>query len=354
MRARVPRPTIEDVALEAGVHRSTVSRALTGSGPVSPENRARVLEAAKKLDYHPNTMAGALKSRRLTTWGLLSFWYLAPTSIDHYYAKILAGLLDAASRSGQRLLLENIVGRFDQTPGAMRFCHDASLAGVAVVAPRTTEAALADLKRLAIPSVLVAYRPRDPELSFVDLDNVAATRLLVEHLAAEGHRRIASVGGEIRLSANARDRHEGFLKGMGLAGLAVDKRLVLHRDFLPSFGAEAFEVMMGLPPGARPTAIVCATDRMALSVMEAAKRRGLVIPDDLAVAGVDDEPDAGAASLTTVHQPFYEIGARAGEVLRRLGDNSHAEPERVILAPRLVVRGSTRKGEQPRRTASTR
>lgn len=343
MRARVTRPTIEDVALEARVHRSTVSRALTGSGPVSPENRERVLEAAKKLNYHPNSMAGALKSRRLTTWGLLSFWYLAPTSLDHYYAKTLAGLLDAAGRAGQRVLLENLVGRFDQTPEVMRFCHEASLGGVAIVAPRTAEVGLADLKRLAIPSVLVAYRPRDPELSFVDLDNVGATRLLVEHLVAEGHQRIASIGGEVRLSANARDRHEGFVEGMGLAGLSVDKRLVHNRDFMPGFGAEAFEAMMGLPPNARPTAIVCATDMMALSVMEAAKRRGLSIPDDLAVAGIDDNPEAATASLTTVHSPFYEMGARAGEILRRLGEGTHADPERVVLAPKLVVRGSTRK-----------
>lgn len=342
MRPRAPRATIEDVAKEAKVHRSTVSRALTGSGPVSPENRARVIEAAKKLNYHPNSIAGTLKSGRFTTWGLLSFWYLAPTSLDHYYAKILAGMLDAAGRAGQRVLLENLVGRFDQTPESMRFCNEASLGGVAIVAPRTSEAALADLKHLAVPSVLVSYRPKDPELSFVDMDNVAAARLVVEHLAKEGHRRIASIGGEVRLSSNARDRHEGFLEGMRASDLAVDRALVHNKDFKPGFGAEAFELMMKLAPSARPTAIFCATDMMALTVIDAAKRRGMLVPDDLAVAGIDDNPESAQASLTTVHSPFYELGARAGEILRRLSENQ-SEPQHEILPPRLIVRGSTRK-----------
>jgi DNA-binding LacI/PurR family transcriptional regulator len=337
------RVNIEDVAQEAGVHRSTVSRALTGSGPVSPENREKVLAAAKKLNYHPNTVAGALKSQRRNTWGLLSFWYFAPNSLDNYYTKILGGLLDTAGKAAQRVLLQNLIGRFDQNEDALRFCHDSQLSGVAIIAPRSTEAGLDELTRLSFPAVLVACRPRDPALSFIDLDNGKAARLVVNHLAQRGHRRIAFIGGEIKLSANARDRHQGYAEGMKHLGLPVDKRLVHNREFTPAFSAAAFEQLMELPAGARPTAVFCATDMMAVAVMDAAQRRGLSIPGDLAIAGIDDSPESASASppLTTVHCPFYEMGATAGETLRVLREDPQAGPRHVLLEPRLVVREST-------------
>jgi LacI family transcriptional regulator len=337
------RVNIEDVAREAGVHRSTVSRALTGSGPVSPENRERVLAAASKLNYHPNTLAGALKSQRRNTWGLLSFWYFAPNSLDHYYAKILGGLLDTAGKVAHRVLLQNLVGRFDQNEDAMRFCHDSQLSGVAIIAPRSAEAGLRELTRLSFPAVLVAYRPRDPALSFIDLDNVKAARIIVEHLAQRGHRRIAFIGGEIKLSANARDRYKGYVDGVKQLGLLEDPRLVHNREFTPAFSAEVFERLMELPAKTRPTAVFCATDMMVVAVVDAARARGLSIPDDLAIAGVDDSPEAAVAAspLTTVHCPFYEMGAKAGEMLRLLRDDPQAGPLHVLLEPRLVVREST-------------
>jgi DNA-binding LacI/PurR family transcriptional regulator len=339
------RVNIDDVAREAGVHRSTVSRALTGSGPVSPENRERVLAAASKLNYHPNTVAGALKSQRRNTWGLLSFWYFAPNSLDHYYAKILGGLLDTAGKAAHRVLLQNLVGRFDQNDDAVRFCHDSQLSGVAIIAPRCAEAGLGELTRLGVPAVLVAYRPRDPALSFIDLDNVKAGRMMVEHLAERGHRRIAFIGGEIKLSANARDRHKGYVDGMKGLGLPVDARLVHNREFTPAFSSEAFEQLMALPASARPTAIFCATDMMAVAVVDAARRRGLSIPHDLAIAGTDDSPEAAVAAspLTTIRSPFYEMGAQAGEMLRKLRDDPEAGPQHVLLEPALVVRESTGK-----------
>jgi DNA-binding LacI/PurR family transcriptional regulator len=339
------RVNIDDVAREAGVHRSTVSRALTGSGPVSPENRERVLAAAKKLNYHPNTVAGALKSQRRNTWGLLSFWYFAPNSLDHYYAKILGGLLDTAGKAAHRVLLQNLIGRFDQNEEALRFCHDAQLSGVVIIAPRTAEVGLDDLTRLSVPAVLVAYRPRDPRLSFIDLDNVKAGRIIVDHLAQRGHKRIAFIGGELKLSANARDRLKGYQEGLRRLGLAEDARLVHHKEFTPAFAVEAFEQLMALPASARPTAVFCATDMMALAVIEAAKRRGLSLPSDLAVAGIDNSPESAASSpgLTTVHSPFYEMGAQAGEMLRTLREASQADAPHVLLEPMLVVRASTGK-----------
>jgi len=333
---------ILDVAKEAGVHRSTVSRALTGSGPVSEENRQRVLDAAKKLNYHPNTVAGQLKSKRRNTWGFLSFWYSTPNSSDAYYSKALGGLLDAANQVGHRLLLQNVVGRFDQNEDCLRFCHDSQLGGVVILAPRTEEAGLKELKRLSIPAVILAYRPRDPELNFVDLDNVKGATLAVAHLAGRGHKRIGFIGGELELSANARDRYDGYVQSMKAAGLSLDKGLVRHGTFDPQFAVGAARELLSYPKDQRPSAIFCATDMMAGSVISTATGLGLKVPRDLAVVGFDDNHEVQVpGGLTTVRYPFFEAAQRAGEVLRRLTREPQSAPLHVLLDPELIVRGSS-------------
>lgn len=335
------RININDVAKAAGVHRSTVSRALTGSGPVSPANKEKVITAAKALNYHPDTLAGALKSRRRNTWGLLSFWAVAAYATDWYYAKSLGGLLDAANRQGFRLLLQNVVGRFDQNEEAIRFCHDAQLAGLVVLAPRAPESGLEELKRLDVPVVLLAHTPDDPSLSFVDLDNVEAARRAVNHLVSKGHRRIAFVGGDPGLNNNARNRLLGYREALRKAGLNPEPQLEqISTHFDPMFGAAALSNLRALPPSQRPTALFCSTDLMARRALDEAVRSGMVVPQDLAVIGFDNNPDAnGTPSLTTVHFPFFEAGARAGEALSRLSAGE-VGPIRQVIEPKLVLRES--------------
>jgi DNA-binding LacI/PurR family transcriptional regulator len=336
------RITIHDVAAAAGVHRSTVSRVMTNFGSVSRKNREKVLAAAKALNYHPDTLAGSLKSKRKNTWGFLSSWIYTTNSLDHFYSKSLGGLLDAANRDGMRLLLQNVVGRFDESEECLRFCNDSQLGGLVVLAPRSKEPALSVLKRLHAPVVLLAYRPQDPELSFVDLDNAAGARMVVEHLASKGHRRIAYIGGELELSANARDRYNGYLQALQQLNLPADGDLIRNESFEPAFAVASLDAFLALPANQRPSAVFCATDPMARAVVVEAQRRGLSVPHDLAVAGFDNNPFANMSkpSLTTVDFPFFEAGVRAGQILHELSQGSPG-PVRELLAPKLMVGEST-------------
>jgi LacI family transcriptional regulator len=330
---------IYDVAKAAGVHRSTVSRALTGSGPVSVEKKERVLAAAKLLNYHANSVAGALKSKRRTTWGFLSFWKGTPNSSDVYYAKSLAGLLDAAHVVGYRLLLQNVVGRFDQSEECIRFCHDAQLGGLVILAPRTQD--LGELKRLSVPVVLLAHRPDDPDLNFVDLDNIQAAELAVGHLAGRGHTRIAYIGGNRTLNSNAQDRYTGYQKGLAAAGLPERAEWVRQSEFDPNFAEQAARDLLQDAAG-RPSAIFCATDMMAAAVIGVAESLGLKVPKDLAVVGFDDNPDARfPGGLTTIRFPFFEAARRAGECLAKLSAEPDSGPHKILLRPELLVRASS-------------
>lgn len=148
--------TINDVAREAGVHRSTVSRVLTGNGPVSPVRRERILGAIRKLNYHPNALAGALKSRRRDSWGLLVF------EEGDFFARAFPALLDAAGQKGMRVVIRREGDTLNEIETG-KFCHDAQMAGLFLLgAPKGLDRE-GLLSGLDIP--VVELDPREPEPS---------------------------------------------------------------------------------------------------------------------------------------------------------------------------------------------
>lgn len=333
---------IYDVAKAAGVHRSTVSRALTGSAPVSPEKKKVILEVAKRLNYFGNSVAGALKSKRRSTWGFLSFWVSTPNSSDTFYAKSLGGLLDTVNHIGYRVLMQNVIGRFDESEDCLRFIHDAQLGGLVILAPRASADGLQALRQLAVPAVVLAGRPADPLLNCVDLDNVEAGRQLTAHLASLGRKRIAFLGGERELNTNAQDRFQGYLSALKAAGLRPRGELIHHGHFNHVEAEAVAERLLALPAARRPDAAFCATDMMAAAFVRAARRLGLKVPRQLAVAGLDDNPDARVeGGLTTVPFPFFEAAKLAGDCLVKLSEEPGSAPIRILIPPRLIIRGSS-------------
>jgi DNA-binding LacI/PurR family transcriptional regulator len=340
----VSMPNIHDVARLAGVHRSTASRVLTGKGSFSEKSRKKVLEAAHKINYHINTVASALKSQRKTAIGLLSFWNCSPNPSEAYYQQTLAGIIDEITRSKYHLLLNNIQGLAHPDNEELEFCHESPLAGILLMAPRVKkEADLAFLKRVSIPSLLLSYRAENPIHSWIDLDNVLGGRLATEHLLQLGHKRIGYVGGELEYSSNARDRYRGFRDALKAAGLREDPELVRNGEFSMDYGIQSARQFLALPAHKRPQALFCATDMIAFGAIEVFQKAGLRVPGDISIVGFDDY-ERGSHSdppLTTIHQPFYEIGKKAVQALEEMIKDSDSMPKHVLIEPRLVPRKST-------------
>ncbi len=335
---------IHDVAELAGVHRSTVSRVLTGQGAVSEKSRKKVLEAARKLNYHINTVASALKSQRKTAIGLLSFWLGSPNPSESYYLQSLAGIVDEITKSKFHLLLNNIQGQVHPENTELNFCYESPLAGVILMAPRIkNEADLNFLKQVHIPSLLLLYRTTNPQYSWVDLDNRLGGRLATEHLIELGHKRVAFIGGELEFSSNSRDRYEGYQLALKKAGLKENPQWVRNGVFSLEHGVQSMYYFLALPASQRPTAIFCATDMIAFGVMSVAQKSGIRIPEDLSVVGFDDYEKASLSHppLTTVHQPFFEIGQRGVELLETMIKEKTPKPMHLLIKPELIVRQST-------------
>lgn len=321
--------TLKDVAREAGVDLSTVSRSLSGSYGVHEETRKRVLEVAERLNYRPNRIARGLVTGRSHTLGLIVSDVRNP-----FFAEVARGAEDAACAHGCDLVLCN--SDLDQ---AKQLRYIASLAEKRVDGIlMNSVSALGKAQQQALaafgtPIVLLNRASGEHSFSTVCADNYLGGQLAGRHLKAKGHVRIAHLAGP-RGHGNLTDRARGFLN-------IVPDAVVLHGRHTFQGGCELAGQLLEQHP--EVTAIFAANDVMAFGVMRAAVERGLRVPQDLSVVGFDNIEFSGIAHppLTTVHQPKYEIGAAAVEILLRLAEKRNGSaPERRIFGVELIERDS--------------
>ena len=328
--------TLRDVARLAEVHPGTVSRALNEETRrlVNEDTARRVIEAAEALGYRPNPIARGLKTNRSYTIGVL-----VPDLTNPLFPPIVRGIQDRLEQAGYTPLIANT----DNDPERERNDFDAMRArqvdGVIAATARLEPAD--ELSQSSLPVVYVLRRHDDGDAPSATADDRRGCELAVEHLAELGHTRIAHLGGPIGVSTG-RDRHEGFVAAMERAGLEIDPKLVrFGAAFTEPEGRRLCDEL--LASGAAATAIVSGNDLMALGCYDSLQSRGIACPREMSVAGFNDMPFSERFNppLTTIRIPQYEIGAAGAELLlERLQDPAAAARE-VMLAPRLVVRGST-------------
>lgn len=285
-------------------------------------------------------MASNHKSKAHHSLGLLSFWECSPHLSETYYQQTLTGIIDGITRSEFPLLLKNVVGVLGKEP---EFLQKEELSGLVIMAPRTRNQDLGILKNVKIPIVLLFHRDVGDDYSWVDLDNLEGSRKATEHLINLGHTRIGYLGGEIDLSSNARDRYEGFRKALSEKGIVENLEWVKHGVFSYDSGKEGAAELLALPEMVRPTALVCASDMIAFGAMEVAGEMGFRIPGNLSIVGFDNYDQAALHSppLTTIHQPFYEMGRIAVEMLDSIVQDPLKARQHILIEPELMVRRST-------------
>jgi len=324
--------TIVDVAGRARVSPATVSRVLTGSShAVHAETRRRVLAATRALGYLPNMAARSLLTRQTSAIGIL-----VPDVSNPYYAVILRGIEDTASRTGHAIILCNTDRRHDKQQTYLRTLLERRVDGLIVAGGTFRREDLAPFS-WRLPPIVVIGRHNVP-LPSVRVDNVEAAAAATRHLIALGHRRIACLAGP-RNSLTAADRLRGYRKAIREAGLAPRADYVAEAEFTLDGGrvgaGRLFE--LDLPP----TAVVASSDQMAIGIIRALHEMGRAVPQDISIVGFDDSPLAAHAvpALTSVAIPMYEMGCRATVLLLCL---LRGEPGAGIVLPvELRVRETT-------------
>ncbi len=331
MRSATRPPVMGDVARLAGVSQQTVSRVINNHPNTSPSTRAKVQRAIDQLGYRPNTAARALVRGRSGMVGIVtaSGSYFGPRSAQH----AVGVAARAAGFAVASIDLAHVTS--DELATAIDDLARIGVEGVVVVAGHDAAVDAARSRPSELPVVVVEGDLSRTPLC-VGVDQVAGATAAIEHLVGLGHRRIVHVAGPADW-AEARARLEGWRTAMSGAGLATQEPWV--GDWSAASGFDAGRVIAA-DPGV--TAVFAGNDQMALGVLLALHETGRQVPNDVSVVGFDDIPEAAFLTppLTTVHQDFTDVGARAITVLVAAIHGESASPV-PLMPPRLVVRRST-------------
>lgn len=327
--------TIIDVAREAGVSYSTVSRVVNNYEHVKPETRERVLTAMTRLGYVVNQQARSLRGGRSQVVGLL-----VPDVGNNYIGDIIRGI-DAELAAHQYDLMLYTTHRQKSKESIYVATITRGLAdGLLLLLPTNVEAYMASLQQQQFPHVLIDYQAVDNQFtSTVQSTNFQGAYEATQYLIELGHRRIAYIIGQQEMECSLA-RLSGYRAALDDHGIDYDLKLIRSGDFFRLQGYEAAREFLTV--NHPPTAIFAANDLSAFGVMEAVRECGLSIPDDISIIGFDDILEAQQVhpSLTTVRQPLEEMGRVAARILLRRLEHPDLSGERVELPTKLIIRNS--------------
>lgn len=339
-KKRAGAATIYDVARHVGMSPMTVSRVVNGESNVREETRAAVLKAMRELRFRPNKAARSLAGADELRIGLL---YNNPSVA--YFTEFLMGALEGSGRNGAQLVVDKCkIGDPQAALAALRGLVKGGVNGLVLTAPMSeSRDVIAEFKDIGIAMVGVATGSYTGEISCVGIDDFAAAADMTRYLIGLGHKRIGFVKGH-PLHSSSRRRFAGFEAAIREAGAKLDKPRIAQGFYSYRSGMEAAEEL--LSKGQPPTAIFACNDEMASGVMSLAHRKGLVVPRDLTIVGVDDTV-AGSLwpALTTIRQPIFDIASRAVDVLvQTLGKartSREMECQSILVPHSLVERESS-------------
>jgi LacI family transcriptional regulator len=330
------RTTLAAIAAEAGVSLPTVSKVVNGRPDVAPATRARV---ERLLDERHYSRGGARQRRRRS--GLIDLVF---NGLDSPWAvEILRGAEEwcSAHQMGVAVSAARHGNARPATWTSALASHDTDGVILILVTSELAPGQMDHLRNGGIPLVVVdPVNPPPPDMPSVGATNWAGGLAATEHLLALGHRRIGAIAGPGDYLCS-RARIDGYRSALDRAGVRFSPELIRHGDFQHEGGFSRGGELLGL--AAPPTAIFAGSDQQALGVYEAARQRGLRVPQDLSVVGFDDLPVARWVSppLTTVRQPLAEMGRAAAQVLGDLIGGVPLRSKRIELSTELIVREST-------------
>jgi LacI family transcriptional regulator len=332
--------TIKDVAKKANVSTSTVSIVLNNRGYASPETRSKVQEAIEELEYKPLLSARKLATRRTGNIGYI-VWEDHFSEVEMFYSQIFLGMEFAARDSDYYILLTTVKENFDQRNDLPSFLQYNDVDGVAL-AGRIPHQLIDYLDRKRIPFVLIDYGVRGKAFNSILIDNYNGAYEAVEYLVKSGRKQIGFVGGSF-FHPSVKERFRGYKE-------VLEDYNILGSDYIEKYchienietsrmiGMRGAEKLLTYKP--YPDAIFCCNDTTALGVIAEVQKKGLKIPDDIAVIGFDDIPPASynIPKLSTVKVPTLLMGKEAFKLLTEIIDNPRLPALNRIISTEFVKR----------------
>lgn len=314
--------TIGDIALLAGVSKATVSRVLNQKPDVDPATRERILRIVEEEGFVPSLTAAGLARRHSHLIGVLVPSFTWPMVPD-----IVCGVAEAIGLTPYELVLYSINDKTRANGKGDVIDHILAsdlVAGLLSILPGLPAKHVIRLHQHGFPVVMIDDRELPSDVPWISVDNQQGAYEAVCHLLKLGHRRIAHIQGPVDLYCS-RQRYQGYCRALEDYGIPVDPTLVVEGLFRRQSGIEAAQKLLSLPPEQRPTAIFAASDNTAYGVMAYADEHGIHIPNDLALVGFDGIFSSAHVRppLTTVKQPFQEMGRQGAKLLLSMIEQAH-------------------------------
>lgn len=333
--------TINDVAKEAGVSITTVSRVLNNNYPVKKETREKIEQAIQKLNYKPNEMARSLITKRTSMLGVI-----VPGITNLFFPTIVEAIEECTKKEGYNISLCNTGGDFKEEKDVIRHLISRQVDGIIVIDPRFENIKNGFYEEIskAIPTLIVNGSPFGSRCNFVSYDEEIGTYEAFEYLLQLGHKKIAFVRGHKSFSYDIKEKiykevlqknnltYENIIDvGKGNSSEVVEKTQVLLEQILVEDNS--------------PTAVFACNDLMAVGVINACNNLGIKVPESVSVIGFDNTVLANISNpkLTSVDQNMKEIGHRAAIELLNIIENGSQSRRKIILDTKLVIRESCAK-----------
>ena len=326
--------SIKDVAQEAGVSVTTVSHVVNSTRFVAPATKEKVEKAIQDLGYQPSSLARALKVKTTKTIGML-----VSSSTNPFFAEVVQGVEEGCYQKGYSLILCNSGDQHDRHLSYLQTLMQKRIDALVVMTSSSDEIfnkKLSSLKKL--PKILLDFQLGVEGCAIGD-DSVLGGRLATNYLLDQGLTAIGCLTGPVD-HPRSRDRHRGFIEAMEANGQPIHSEWVIADDLSAPGGYRAMQKVLNAKE--RPQAVFACNDMMAIGAYRAIQECGLKVGEDISIIGYDDLELAGylTPSLTTVHQPSFELGLKAADILIDHLENKTEMPELLQFEPKLVIRES--------------
>lgn len=330
--------TIYDVAKKAGVSKTLVSRVLNNQPGVGVESRQKILDAMAELNYQPNALARSLVLQKTNVIGLI-----LDSIIEEYFFDVIQGVEDKVKENNFKVIFCSGGNDHNEKERYIDFFSHGVTDGAIIYGSNLDDAELIRKRaQMSFPFVVVENEVENVNVNNVLIDNIYGSRLAIDYLVETGCRRIMHVSGSKETKASLQ-RYQGYKDAMKYHGLEryimaleCDKYgegegYLVIRQYLEEHGVQNL-----------PEAIYFGADNTAVGGMRALQEAGIRIPEDIKIVGFDDdkryEKDTTLKKLTTIHQPLYEVGVKAVEILLEQIRNPDIPEKKIILKPQLVIR----------------
>ncbi|MCM3627019.1 LacI family transcriptional regulator [Paenibacillus glycanilyticus] len=327
--------TIYDVAKEAGVSIATVSNAINGKGNVSKKRREQILKIMEQMNYQPNVNASALMGKKTYTLGLL-----IPDISNPFFSEIARAIEDQAHQLGYSVIMCSTDNKDERVERYIGLLEQKNVDGILIGTGVDNLDILTNLQAKHIPIVMISRETAALEVDTVVADDFVGGLMAAQHLAEMGHRRIAILSEQLKVSS-ARERIRGFKQGLQDRQIPFDDDHIVICNYMIEEGRRAAGGLLSRED--RPTALFCCNDVLAIGAMQEARSLGIKVPEELSIVGFDDTILAAVVDppLTTVAQPITSMAKQAFQLLIANLDEAEPVKKRIVLRPEITIRQST-------------